>query len=115
MRVSLDVFGREVIAVEVAGYEEDGDLNGGTYDDEPEFRDVGSDTTPVDLDSWREQREDADLPPTVLVAGHSRRGRQRPPNIRLGGRSPRSQSTSVRASVDVNRCKTTGFGFRSNV
>lgn len=102
MRVSLSILGYEVVAVAVEVDEEvDGDL--APYE-------IGADTTLVDIAAWREDHDDAQVPPTVLVAGHSRRRRPRPEIVRIGTRhhqDPTPRAAAARQPVG-------GFGFTTN-
>ncbi|EON34009.1 hypothetical protein GTC6_03495 [Gordonia terrae C-6] len=100
MRVSLALFGREVLTVEaVAGDGEDGD-------DHETAAELGADTERADVADWRGQHGDADLSP-VILAEHPRRSRRpRPPVVRIGTRHHRDHTP--RATVTPG-----GFGFRS--
>lgn len=98
MRVALCIFGFEVLAVEVDGYEEDVDLS--DYE-------LSSETERADLAAWREEHdEDAEPRPRIIAAGAHRARRRRAPVIAIG-------TKHRNGPIDVNpKTKgTNGFGF----
>lgn len=102
MRVALCIFGFEVLAVEVDGYEEDVDL--------AEYA-VSSETERADYGAWREEHdEDAEPRPRIIAAGAHRARRRRAPVIAIG-------TKHRNGPVDVNpKTKgTNGFGFGSSI
>ena len=103
MRVALCIFGFEVLAVEVDGYEEDVDLS--DYE-------LSSETERADHQAWRDDvfDEDAEPRPRIIAAGVHRARRRRAPVIAIGTRHRNGP-------VDVNpKTKgTNGFGFGSSI
>lgn len=103
MRLIIVLFGFEVLAVEVDGYEEDVDLS--DYE-------LSSDIERADVAAWRDETDDEDAPhrPRIIAAGAHRARRRRAPVIALG-------SKHRNGPVDVNP-KTkgpNGFGFGSSI
>ena len=103
MLIVLRLFGREVLAVEVDGYEEDVDLS--DYE-------LSSDIERADAAAWRDETDDEDAPhrPRIIAAGAHRARRRRAPVVAIG-------TKHRNGPVDVNsKTKgTNGFGFGSSI
>ncbi|MGW0454744.1 MULTISPECIES: hypothetical protein [Gordonia] len=102
MLIVLRLFGREVLAVEVDGFEEDVDLS--DYE-------LSSDTERADYGAWRDEHdEDAEPRPRIIAAGAHRARRRRAPVVAIG-------TKHRNGPVDVNsKTKgTNGFGFGSSI
>jgi len=100
--IVLRLFGREVLAVEVDGFEEDVDLS--DYE-------LSSDTERADYGAWRDEHdEDAEPRPRIIAAGAHRARRRRAPVVAIG-------TKHRNGPVDVNsKTKgTNGFGFGSSI
>ncbi|MFF0707417.1 hypothetical protein [Gordonia sputi] len=102
MRVSLAVLGREVLAIEVVGADEEDadDLDTPLYE-------LSAETERADLAEWRDDHDDAQLP-AVIVAGHHRATRRpRPQIVRIGTRHHPDRTPRATAA----RPPANGFGF----
>lgn len=113
MRVALEIFGREVVAVEV-GLGDAGEASESDFDDDlndgPAYE-LGSDSMPVETDLGMDDDEDAPRP-LVIVRGDHKRGqttrtrRNKPPFIGSG-------PTRGDVRNDAKPSTTRGFGFHA--
>ncbi|UAK39383.1 hypothetical protein K8O93_06805 [Gordonia bronchialis] len=105
MRISLDVLGREVLAIEVVGAdEEDAD------DFDTPLYELSAETERADIAEWRDDHDDAQLPAVIVARHHRATRRPRRQIVRIGTRhhqDPTPRAAAARQPVD-------GFGFTQN-